>query len=232
MMNNNIEFKQFGSSEELAKSFSDELASILQNEINEKQKATLLVSGGSTPKLFFKYLSKQDIDWQKVYIGLVDDRWLEDSHKDSNAKLVKENILQDNAKDAKFIPMYIEGKSADESEFECSKIYKEYFESCDVLILGMGEDAHTASIFPELDNFKEAVDLDRDGFCISTKPKYAPYDRMSLTLKSILESKNIYLHIQGVNKKSVYDKALQSKDLPISKVLNNEIKDIKVYYNE
>ncbi len=89
----------------------------------------------------------------------------------------------------------------------------------------MGNDSHTASLFPNNEKLKEAFDLENENLCISITPQTAPYERMSLTLGAILSAKNIILHIQGEEKLKVYEKALVSTDIyktPISAVLNNK----------
>lgn len=228
-MNN---FKHFDSKEELVEELSSNIAQILVETIDDKGRASLLVSGGSTPKPLFEKLSNIDIPWEKVTISLVDDRWLVPTHKDSNELLVKENLMQNFASKAKFVGMYIDGKSAYESDEDCSFTYENHVYPFDVIILGMGGDSHTASLFPENIKLKEAYDLENESLCISIKPDTAPYDRMSLTLQAILSAKNIILHIEGEEKLDVYEKALKSDDIfktPISAVLNNK-KDIEVYH--
>jgi 6-phosphogluconolactonase len=224
--------KKFKNKEELLEELSSDIVELLQDEIEEKGKASLLVSGGSTPKPLFQKLSNIDISWEKVTISLVDDRWLEPTHKDSNELLVKENLMQNFASKAKFVGMFIEGKTAYESDEDCSLTYEDNVFPFDVIILGMGGDSHTASLFPENEKLKEAYDLKNENLCISIKPDTAPYDRMSLTLGAILSAKNIILHIEGEEKLKVYEEALNSKDIfktPISAVLNNE-RLIEVYH--
>lgn len=230
-MMSNINFTQFNSNEDLACSFAKKVANILQVQINEFGKATLLVSGGNTPKLFFNKLSKIDIEWEKVKVGLVDERWVEPSSKDSNEKLVYENLLQNKASKANFIGLYLEQVNCEMGEKICSKVYKKDFDKADVLILGMGTDGHTASIFPEIENFDEAVDLENKNFCIATTPKTAPHKRMSLSLKAILSAKNLFLHIEGQKKLDIYNEAITDENrYPISKVLCQGDKKVEVLF--
>ncbi len=228
-----VKFNNFLSSQDLIENFAKEITTKLENAINKKGYGVLFVSGGNTPKPLFEYLSNCNIDWSKIKIGLVDERWVNEKHQDSNAKLVKDNLLQNSAKFASFIPMYQDGKSVNESIEIFIKYIKDNYITCDVLILGMGDDAHTASLFPKNEKIKEALSTKK--YCISLTPEHAPHTRLSLTLHGILQAENIYLHIQGKNKKEVYDKALIAEDYtvsPISAVLQNKSKDIKVYYYE
>ena len=131
--------------------------------------------------------------------------------------------------------MYIPQVNAKLGQKICSKIYKKELYPFDLVILGMGNDAHTASLFPNNEKLKEAFDLNNEELCISIKPQTAPYERMSLTLKSILSATNIFLHIEGKEKIKVYNEALNSKDIyqtPISAVLNQSFKKVEVYAYE
>lgn len=229
MMNN---FKSFHKKEDLLSELSSHIAQILHETILQKGKATLLVSGGNTPKPLFEKLSNIDIPWDKVNIALVDERWISNTNKDSNEFLVKENLLKNKASKGNFIGMYKEGKSSKESEDAVSKIYEKIF-PFDIVVLGMGNDSHTASLFPNNERLKEAFDLENNNLTIAITPDTALYERMSLTLKGILEAQNIFLHIEGEEKLEVYEKALESNDFyktPISAVLKNEKKDVEVYY--
>lgn len=226
-------FYNFETKESLISKLSKRIASYLEKSINENGKASLLVSGGSTPKPLFEKLSKIDISWDKVIISLVDERWVSSEHKDSNELLVKSNLLQNFAKKAKFVGMYLDGKDASEADEECSKIYKNSVYPFDVIILGMGGDAHTASLFPENERLNEAYNLENENLCISIKPTTAPHKRMSLTLKAILSAKHIILHIEGEEKLKVYEEAISLDDkykMPIASVLNQEIKEVEVYH--
>ncbi|WP_320034860.1 6-phosphogluconolactonase [Halarcobacter sp.] len=225
-------FKSFLSKEQLLDELSSHIIQILEEGIEENGTATLLVSGGSTPKPLFQKLSNMDIAWEKVTVALVDERWIDSTNKDSNELLVKENLLQNKASKAKFLGMYIENKDVNEAQNEVSKIYKTIY-PFDIVVLGMGNDSHTASLFPNNKKLEEAYNLENENLCISIVPDTAPYDRMSLTLGGILSAKNIILHIEGKEKLKVYEETLSSNDIyknPISAVLNNEKSEVEVYH--
>ena len=230
-MMNDINFNVCKEPKILVKNLVKEVTTLLKKAIIEKHSATLLVSGGNTPKLFFQELSKIKLDWSCVTIGLVDERWIEPSNQDSNANLVSKFLLQNEAKHASFIPLFLENSDCFSSEERCSEIYRKIFFQCDVLILGMGNDGHTASLFPKSPELKEGLNLESKKFCISIDPVYAQYSRMSLTLKSILDAKHLFLHLQNKEKLDVYNEALESIErYPISKVLFNA-PELKVYYS-
>jgi 6-phosphogluconolactonase len=222
----------FTKQDELIEVLSQSILAQLQEAIETKGKASLLVSGGSTPKPLFAKLKNAPLEWEKVNIGLCDERWVPASHADSNEQFVKEFLMQGKAGKASFVGMYKEGVDAHKVEELCSQEMRELL-PFDVLILGMGADAHTASLFPENEKLEEAFDLKRESLCISIEPTTAPHMRMSLTLSAILGAEHLYLHFEGQDKLSVYEKAISGEDrhtMPIRSVLNQDIKDIEVYY--
>ena len=223
----------FNTQDELVEVLSNSIALHLQNAIKANGKASLVVSGGNTPKPLFIRLSEMPLEWDKVNVGLCDERWVPPGHKDSNENLVRTYLLQKKAKSAKFIGMYIDGVEIEEAEKTCERRIKRDLLPIDVIVLGMGNDAHTASLFPENYKLDKAFDLENESLCISIEPTTAPYRRMSLTRRAILDAVHIYLHFEGVEKLEVYQEAIGGEDMykmPIRSVLNQELKDVEVYY--
>ena len=215
--------------EVLAKAILKDLA----NAIEKRGYATLLLSGGTTPKPLFELLSTTPFAWEKVRIGLCDERWVEPTHKDSNEKLIRDTLLQYEAINAQFVGLYTPDSEGIQAQEECSKRVKEKLLPIDVAILGMGDDAHTASLFPRNEKLPQAFDLSNEALCIAITPATAPYERMSLTLFALLHVSHLYLHFEGKNKKAVFDTAMQGDDIyemPIRAVLHQNLKDIEVYY--
>jgi 6-phosphogluconolactonase len=205
----------------------------LSDAIAHKGSASLIVSGGSTPKKLFEHLSKSDLLWEKITIGLCDERWVKPTHTDSNEKLVKETLMVNNASKATFVGMVIEGMDTVSAQAACSERIKASLWPFDVVVLGMGEDAHTASLFPNTPQLPEAYNLSRDILCIAIEPpSYASHPRMSLTLKALLSAAHLYLHFQGEGKQKVYDEAMSGEDanaMPIRSILKQTTKEVEVY---
>lgn len=223
----------FSEQEVLIEALSHAILSNLEKAIDEKGKASLLVSGGSTPKPLFEKLSRSPFAWEKVSVGLCDERWVDTSKEESNEHLVKKYLLKDEAAKACFVGMYEEGHDIYIAQKGCSEKMIQMLAPFDVLILGMGSDAHTASLFPENIKLEEAYDLKNPNFCIAIEPTTAPFLRMSLTLKAILSAKHIYLHFEGEEKIAVYQEAIAGEDsyaMPIRSVLNQKLKEVEVYY--
>ncbi|MGB0664809.1 MAG: 6-phosphogluconolactonase [Pontibacterium sp.] len=221
----NVTVKAFESREALTDALATELQSQLGSALSNKGKAGIAFSGGRTPIPLFEALSEASLDWPKVNTLLVDDRWLEESHKDSNEGLIKRTLLTNKAKDAVFTGFYQAGKTGKESEQAINEAFAHLSdEALDVVILGMGNDGHTASLFPCADNTEAALNSTDD--FVAVQPTTAPYERMSMTPKRILNSELLILHSCGEDKLETLAKALADTDvldMPIRLFLKHPI---------
>lgn len=214
----------FADLEQQSQYLAETVGTILMRQIASKQSASLAVSGGSTPKRLFELLSNIDLDWQHVTITLVDDRWLESSHSDSNQQLVEKNLLQNFATKAKFIGLYQEGYSAVAASDKVNQIFSSVDLPFDVVLLGMGNDGHTASLFPCSKQLEEG--LTTSATYLATQPNTAPYARMSLSAKAIESASHLFLQLKGPEKKATLSKALNGdnqQEMPIRRFLNHDI---------
>jgi 6-phosphogluconolactonase len=228
---NKMQFVEFKNTDELNLQFADRIAKILANAIDAKGKASLVVSGGRTPLPFFKQLSQADIDWSKVSITLADERWVDKSHEASNTALVLNNLLQNKAADATFVELKTKETSAFGAEPSVAENLKALSFPIDALILGMGEDGHTASLFPCSEQIVQG--LESNEVCIAVQPTTAPHERMSLTLKSLLNSEQIFVHSVGESKKVIIDKALAGDDvleMPIRAILKQDSTPVDIIW--
>ncbi|WP_166425215.1 6-phosphogluconolactonase [Paraglaciecola sp. 20A4] len=214
----------FQSTDELNSTFAERIVNILQAGISENGRASLVVSGGRTPKALFNSLSNVDLDWSKVDISLADERWVGVDDDASNEKMVRRELLQNKAAAANFIGLKTAHADAKEAVDTCTANLANLHTPFDVLILGMGEDGHTASLFPCSEQIHQGLDQGARRTYIAVQPTTAPNQRMSLTLPALLNSKHIFLHLTGAGKKQVLDEALKGGDehvMPIRAVLNN-----------
>ena len=115
MESNYFDFKEFKSKESLVESLSKKIISSLSDAIEKKGFATLVLSGGSTPKKLLNRLSNISFEWEKVRVTLVDDRWVDATSEKSNEKLVRDNFLINKAKEARFFHLKTDGKFAKDS---------------------------------------------------------------------------------------------------------------------
>ncbi|XOF35156.1 MAG: 6-phosphogluconolactonase [Candidatus Electrothrix sp. YB6] len=217
----------------LIAALSDRIGTALSRSISKQGRASLAVSGGSTPKPLFRQLSGLDLLWQQVVVTLVDERWVDPGGSDSNEQLVRQHLLQNRAAAAGFIGLKNAAPSADQGEAECERHLQEVPRPFTILILGMGNDGHTASLFPGADRLAAATDMDSGRICMAVTPKTAPHARMTLTLPAILDAEEILLHITGPDKKAVLDKALTDgppEVMPIRYVLRQQTTPVTVYW--
>ena len=196
---------------ELADTLAQDVADELLRVIEAKGKATLAVSGGTTPTLFFDKLSRTGLPWHRVTVTLVDERQVPETSDRSNARLVRDHLLKNEAAAATFVPLYGNDAAADMAPF-------------DVVILGMGADGHTASFFPGGDTLAEAIDADTSRRIIAITAPGSGEARLTFTLPAIEQAGRIKLHIEGDEKKSVLMKALgdgPEEDMPVRAVLRS-----------
>ncbi|WP_404400112.1 6-phosphogluconolactonase [Pelagibacterium halotolerans] len=228
-----IERHVFATKEKLAEALADAIAENLNAGIDAHGKATLAVSGGSTPKRFFEALSRrEDVDWENVVVTLVDERWVDETSDRSNARLVKEYLLQGPAKAATFVPLYSGGAEPDAAGIErTNAALAELPAPFDAIILGMGSDGHTASFFPGGDTLSDA--LTGEGPAIAIRAPGAGEARVTFTLPRLLATRALYLHIEGDEKAQVFDKALETgpvEDMPVRAVLSQSVVPVSLFW--
>ncbi len=226
-----VTFHSANSSESLALDLSVTIGKILIEAIRQKGGASIAVSGGITPISLFQKLSLLDINWAKVDLTLVDDRWVEPIHPDSNELLVKSNFIKNNALDVNFIPLKNDSKSAKDGHKFSEKLIKAISLPFDVIVLGMGSDGHTASLFPCCDELSTGMDLNNSDCLVATSPKTAPHERMSLTARVIYEAKSVFLHLNGSNKLDTLQEAMNYKDASKMPIYNFLEKGLSVYWS-
>ncbi|WP_281557205.1 6-phosphogluconolactonase [Thalassomonas sp. RHCl1] len=229
------QINEFNEKAALDNALADKVAALLSQAIEAKGKASLAVSGGSTPKGFFKALSQKDLPWKKVTITLADERWVNIDDDASNTKLVHEHLLQNNASEAKFFHLKQGEALTDETLTDLNLAAKSSLLPLDVLILGMGEDGHTASLFPCSDEIELGLAQDNPNALLKVQPKTAPHQRISFTFSSLIESEAIFLHIAGAGKKTVLNKALGEQnilEMPIRAFLQHPQVNTQVFWAE
>lgn len=201
--------RTFSSRGKLDATLAQEICAQLQMGLDANGKATLVVSGGSTPKGLFSALSAADLAWNNITVLLADERWVDGSHTDSNTAMVKSLLLQGFAADANWIDF---GAGSTDVDGELNRVKHEVADlgTFDVVILGMGNDSHTASLFPcsiELDE-----GLTTDAVALMTQPTTAPHRRLSLSKSRLLDTKMGVVHIVGTSKLEVFDTATKYAD--------------------
>lgn len=208
--------KHFESKDLLEDSLADELLIVLGKAIEQYGNATLLVSGGSTPKGLFKKLSERKFPWKKMKIGLVDERFVTNSSEYSNEKLIRETLLKNEASEATLIPMVFDDSNEEKNTVLVRNAYNK-FARLDAVILGMGDDGHTASIFPN-DPESEIALITQESI-VSTKAPNFPTNRITCSLKFLQGAKKTFLFFTGENKLKVLNESV-AKKYPIAHFYN------------
>ena len=215
-----------------------DVAERLRQAIAQRGQAHLCVSGGKSPAALMSALSGQSLDWSRVQISLADERCVPTDHPDSNAALVRQHLLQGLAAQARFVPMVAQAAEplppvqvlADQADQALRALGP-----ADVLILGMGADGHTASIFPGMVQWAQAIDPSGSRACLPVQadcvPAQVPYDRVTQTLAELLKARHIALPISGADKIDVLQRACGTAELiyPISHVLHQTQAPVAVW---
>ena len=211
---------------------AEKVAALLAADIQALGKASLVVSGGRTPMGFFHLLSQQLLDWSSVTVTLADERWVDADHQDSNEKLVRENLLINEAHQAQFISLKSAAENAVDAESECEQALASAGQFT-VVILGMGDDGHTASLFPGTEALALGLDMNSGRTAIAVTPTAAPHQRMSMTLPRLLNAGQVIIHISGSSKQDVLLSAQNgdnAAELPIRAILGQQVAPLSVYW--
>lgn len=223
---------RYSNSDELVQALSQRIGKILKNAVDKRDRASLVVSGGRTPIALFETLSQMKLPWDKVVITLADERWVEPTSEDSNEKLVRDKLLQNQARGATFLSLKSDFPTPEEGRLAVEENLLGLPRPLDVLILGMGTDGHTASLFPCSDELDYAMAPERGERLVVVHPKTAPHERISFSLPTLLDSRHIFLHLEGEKKAQVLDKALESddvKEMPIRAFWQNRQTPFEIY---
>ncbi len=226
---------QFSNSDKLAKQLAADLAGRMQRTIEKEGAVAIALSGGSTPVKFFQALAQQAIEWKKVTVTLVDERWVDEKDNASNARLVKENLLQGAAQHAWFIPLKNSAASAVDGFMECENRLQEEIKTLHYAVLGMGTDGHCASWFPNSKALTALLADDQQARClpVSDAPHFA--QRMSLTWGFLSRCKHLFLHFEGEEKNATFAAVGSITDIqnietmPVRKLLAQHQVDVTVY---
>lgn len=224
------DWRIFPSREALAETLADDVAAVLSAAIEARGNAVLAVSGGTTPGRFFDALSKRSLDWANVVVTLVDERFVPETHDRSNARLVSERLLVNEARLARFLPLYHDG-TADEAARQAEAGFALFGARLDAAILGMGTDGHTASFFPDADELAALLQPTNPRSVLPVHAPSAGEPRLTFSLARLLETGFLALHIEGDEKRAVLDNALApGGDRPVSAVFTHSHRPVPVYW--
>lgn len=221
-------FEDYPDAEMMMIRLADRLASELNSWLMRHDTATLVVPGGTTPGPVFDTLSDVDIDWSRVRVLLTDERWVPEDSPRSNTRLLKERLLVDRAAAAQFVPLYLPGAKPEDRLEEIAAAVAEAL-PVSVLLLGMGADMHTASLFPGADRLDEALASDAPPVMAMRAPG-APEPRVTLTAPVLDGAMSKHVVITGAEKRAALERAadLKPREAPIRAVWT----DLTVHWAE
>ncbi|WP_323750641.1 6-phosphogluconolactonase [Marinobacter sp.] len=196
--------------ESIAETLADHVANYLRLRLAENPEATLMVSGGSTPLPFFRALREKPLEWSRVKVALADERWVPEHDPASNAALVKAELLQGEAADARFVLFNYLNKDSSDALPELEAAAAELTFPIDVLVLGMGNDGHTASLFPDAPELTDAMDKDGAPSVMVMTPPSQEHQRVTLTLAVLAQARFKALHLKGEDKISTLARAAEA----------------------
>ncbi|MGA9575121.1 MAG: 6-phosphogluconolactonase [Lysobacterales bacterium] len=221
-MSVNIDFQKFEDRAAASAAAANLLAGLLRDVLDSapRAEASLVVSGGTTPGPCFDLLSGEPLDWSRVTVMPSDERWVPATDAASNERLIRTRLLKGPAAAGKMLPFFREGLDASQApsviEAELARLSREF----SAVLLGMGEDGHFASLFPDFDGLQDALDPQSGTTCTLVRTASSPYTRISLTLPVLLKSVHIALLIFGESKRSVFETAMSgSSTYPITALL-------------
>lgn len=207
----------FADAGELDRALAATVATALAQGIAERGSACLAVSGGRTPGGFFRALAACELDWTRVTVTLADERCVPETDESNNARNVRAQLLQAHAAPARFIPLYRENETPSELASRVAQLPLSF----DAVVLGMGDDGHTASIFPDSPQRDEALAASAPDV-LHVEGKAPVRQRITLSARRLLASRLLCLHITGTGKWQVLGEALagSAASHPIHHFLN------------
>lgn len=214
---------------EASNAAAERIAERLADRLEGNRRASVIVSGGTSPQQCMAALAKTPLDWARVQVVLSDERWVPPEHADSNEKMVRESLLVDKAATATLLPIYAEDVSPAERCDELQDPLPELPFSCS--LIGIGEDGHFASLFPDADELELGLDVESGRLYVPIVTAASPHLRISMTLAGISRSDEIVLLFFGEEKLDVFEqaKALAEK-YPLSRLLRQKRAPVSVFW--
>ncbi len=193
----------------------------LRSCLLQHDRASLAVPGGTTPAPAFELISDADLDWSRIHVMLTDERWLPEDSGRSNTGLLRRHLLKGKAAAAPYVPLY---GGTDTPEGSIDTLSDDVLPQLpiSVMLLGMGADMHTASIFPGADRLEDALSKNAPPLMAMRAPG-APEPRITLTAPVLQSAKSVHVLITGPEKREALEKAqtLDPIEAPISLVLKH-----------
>ncbi len=214
-----MEFVEYPDRDMMMLDLADRLTAELADCLRRHDSATFCVPGGSTPGPIFDVLSEQALDWDRVAVCLNDERWVDEDSPRSNTAMLRKRLLVSKASEATLIPLFKPGVAAEDAMGDLATGFEGHL-PISVLLLGMGADMHTASLFPGADNLEAALAADAP-ILMPMRADGAGEPRITLTAPVLNGAVSKHVVITGTDKREALEQArnLTPREAPISAVL-------------
>jgi 6-phosphogluconolactonase len=226
-MSSAAEVHRYPDGEALAQALALALAAHLAAALAARGNASLVVSGGRTPVPLFRQLRQASLNWSQVCVTLADERWVDPMDAASNERLVREELLLGAAAAARFVPLKNPAATAKAGAVASWAALAPLL-PFDVVLLGMGDDGHTASLFPDSPGLAAALDPAAAPACVAMTAPVPPRDRLSLNLPALLSTRTLYLHFTGESKWRLWQAA---DELPVGVTLRRSASRPQLYWS-
>ncbi|MDF1873072.1 6-phosphogluconolactonase [Vannielia sp.] len=215
-----MKFREYPDREMLMMDLADQISSELRMALETHESASFCVPGGSTPGPVFDMLSGVNLDWGRVAVFLNDERWVPEGHERSNTTLIRERLLVGPAAAAGYVPLYADAPEP-EAAMERLAAGIEPHLPISVLLLGMGADMHTASLFPGADRLEEALSS-RAPVLLPMRAAAAGEPRITLSARVLQGALSTHILITGDAKRDALERArhMDPLDAPVRAVLS------------
>lgn len=214
-----MQIKAFESQAALVDALADATAAAIERAVDVARRASLVVSGGGTPKPLYTALSARALPWAEVDITLADERWVSPHDRDSNQNMLAQSLLQGRASAARFVPLMGAEEAPEDGLVGAVDRLSTLRRPFDVVLLGMGTDGHTASLFPDMPTIVDGL-ADGASACIAARPVSQVLARISLSAEVLADTAALWLMITGEDKRAVLERALSADaPAPIAAVL-------------
>lgn len=216
--------------ERQADALAQAVSGALRSALETYGKASLVVSGGRSPVAFFERLSREALDWAKIQVGLADERWVSVEHAASNEGLVRRHLLQGPAAAASFLGLYHPAPTLEDAALLADRALAELHQPIDVLVLGMGEDGHTASLFPDSPNLEAALDPRGARRCLPMQAPSVPRQRLSMSLALLASARLTLLALHGPGKLATLNQALAGESYEAMPIRAFLARPLEIYW--
>lgn len=216
-----MKFRAYPDRDMMMFSLADQLASDLNSALRQNDRASFSVPGGTSPGPIFDLLAGLALEWDRITIFPNDERWVPEDHARSNARLIRQRLLVNRAKAATFVPLYADTPEPEAAVERLATALSSHL-PISVLLLGMGTDMHTASLFPGADRLPEALSPDAP-ILLPMRADAASEPRITLSARVLADAMAIHILITGDEKRAALEQAatLPPEVAPVRAVLAN-----------